>query len=243
MKPFRWKNCRADVTAWRHGSTVRSFFDDVIVSAIRAVEEKIAALGRSDNPGDAFAQADMRDVLRETKLAFSLSIQSIWERQLRSYLRSCAEELHLGSGLAGRAASDKGEKLRELFHKLRGIRLECFPSFAALETLDLLGNACRHGDGTSAKELAKRCPELWPLRPPMPFGDHALLSEFPPVALMDVPIDRLQAFVVAIVAFWGDVEYIYKESIELKHPRLEAELARERTERSWFPYAASGSDD
>jgi hypothetical protein len=65
----------------------------VIAPAIRALEEKIAALGRSDIPGDAFAQADMEDVLKETKMAFGLSIQSIWERQLRGYLRGCAEEL------------------------------------------------------------------------------------------------------------------------------------------------------
>jgi hypothetical protein len=41
------------------------------------LEEKIRALGCSDDPGDAFAQADMNDVLQETKMAFSLSVQSI----------------------------------------------------------------------------------------------------------------------------------------------------------------------
>jgi hypothetical protein len=85
MKVFRWKNCYADVAASMHGVTVQSFFDDVIAPAIRALKEKIAALGRNDHPGDAFAQADMEDVLKETKMAFGLAIQSIWDRQLRSY--------------------------------------------------------------------------------------------------------------------------------------------------------------
>jgi hypothetical protein len=83
---------------------VQSFFDDVVAPTIRAIEEKIIALGRSGNPADAFAQADMKDVLQETKKAFSLSVQSIWEGQLRGYLRSCAEELQLGEDLAAKAA-------------------------------------------------------------------------------------------------------------------------------------------
>ncbi len=238
MKVFRWKNCYADVAASKHGITVQSFFDDVIAPAIRALEEKIAELGRSDNPGDAFAQADMEDVLKETKMAFSLSIQSIWERQLRGYLRGCAEELRPSDGLAAQVAKGNWEKLCALFLELRGIRFDAFPSFAELETLHLLGNVCRHGDGPSAVELAKRCPELWRrVYPPMPFGDQPPDSGPSPVALMDVPAERLRTFVAAIATFWDDAEYICNESIERKHPSLEAKLARERAERCWRPQA------
>ncbi len=235
MKVFRWKNCYADVAASKHGITMQSFFDDVIAPAVRALEGKIAELGRSENPSDVFAQADMEDVLKETKMAFGLSIQSIWERQLRGYLRGCAEELRPSDGLATQVAKGNWEKLCTLFLELRGIRLNAFPSFAELETLQLLGNACRHGDGPSAVELAKRCPEMWRVYPPMPFEDQPPDPGPPPVALMDVPVERLRAFVTAIAAFWDDAEYIYNESIERKHPSLEAKLARERTERSWRP--------
>ena len=55
---FRWKNCYADVAASKHGIIVQSFFDDVIAPAIRALEEKITALGRSDNPGEVFVQGN-----------------------------------------------------------------------------------------------------------------------------------------------------------------------------------------
>ncbi len=230
MKPFRWKNCYADVTAWRHGITVRSFFDDVISPAIHAVEDKITALGRSGNPGDEFAQADMKEVLRETKMAFSLSIQSIWERQLRRYLRGCAEELQPGTNLGAQTANGSWEKLCSLFLDLRGIRLDAFPSFAELDTLHLLGNACRHGDGRSADKLAERCPDLWPGQ-----SGRSLL-----VASIDVSMDQLERFVAAIAAFWDDAEYIYNESIERKHPSLKARLARERVERSWRPKVAPG---
>jgi hypothetical protein len=238
MKVFRWKNCYADVAASKHGVTVQSFFDDVIAPAIHALEEKIAALGRSDHPGDAFDQADTEDVLKETKMAFGLAIQSVWERQLRSYLRGCARELVPNDVLAAKVAKGNWAKLCELFLELRGIRLDAFPSFADLDTLQLFGNACRHGDGPSAVELARRCPELWRVYPPMPFEDQPPDSGPPPVALMDVPVERLRAFVAAIATFWDDAEYIYNESLERKHPSLEAKLARERTERSWRPQAA-----
>ncbi|MBN9515879.1 MAG: hypothetical protein KIT25_02530 [Enhydrobacter sp.] len=237
MKVFRWKNCYADVAASKHGVTVRSFFDDVIAPAIRALEEKIAALGRSDSPGDAFAQADTGDVLKETKMAFGLAIQSIWERQLRSYLRGCVEELAPGEGMVAQVTKGHWARLYELFLELRGIRLDAFPSFAELDTFQLLGNACRHGDGPSAVALAARCPELWRVYPPGPFEDQPPDPEPPPVALMDVPVERLRAFVEAIATFWDDAEYIYNESIERKHPSLETKLARERTERSWRPQA------
>jgi hypothetical protein len=55
MKLFRWKNCYADVAAWKHGVTVQSFFGGVIAHTAGAPEEKIVALGRSDNPSDAFS--------------------------------------------------------------------------------------------------------------------------------------------------------------------------------------------
>ncbi|AGK59719.1 hypothetical protein HYPDE_40253 [Hyphomicrobium denitrificans 1NES1] len=237
MKVFRWKNCYADVAASKHGITVQSFFDDVIAPAICALEDKISALGRSGDPGDAFAQADMEDVLKETKMAFGLAIQSIWERQLRGYLRGCASELMPSNALAAQVTKANWTQLCELFLELRGIRLNAFPSFADLDTLQLLGNACRHGDGSSAIEVAMRCPELWRVYPPMPFEDQPRDSGLPPIALMDVPVERLREFVAAVAIFWDDAEYIYNESIERKHPSLEAKLARERTERNWRPQA------
>lgn len=238
LEPFRWKNCRADVMAWKHGITARLFFDDVISPAIYTIERKIAELGRSDNPSDIFVQADMKDVLRETKMAFSLSVQSVWERQVRSYLRGCAEEIRPGTSLAAQAGKSPWEGLCSLFLDLRGIRLEAFPSFGELETLQLLGNACRHGDGPSAAKLAERCPELWPAYPRKRSKSRLLRCQPPPVTVMDVPVDRLRVFVVAISTFWSDIEYIYNESIECKHPSLEARLVRERAERYWRPTMA-----
>jgi hypothetical protein len=238
MPPFRWKNCYADIVAARHDIAIKSFLDDVIRPAIQALETRIAALDKSDDPVAVFIQSDLADILGETKKAFALSVQSIWERQLRAYLRGCAEELRPGEGLESKIEKADWPKLCAIFKELRGIPLEDFPSYGDLDTLNYLGNACRHGDGASATKLSQRCPAWWPVHEPLPGWPST-----PPkhtVATMSVPTDTIASFVAAIANFWDDATYIYNESIERKHENLEAKLARERTERAWQPQMAEG---
>ncbi|MGY3585696.1 hypothetical protein ACVIGB_005249 [Bradyrhizobium sp. USDA 4341] len=238
MTPFRWKNCFADIQASKHDITIRSYLDDVIIPALATLDRRIDELGRSTSPGHEFAQADMQAVLRETKMAFALSIQSIWERQIRGYLRGCANELRPRTSMVSKVENANWKDLRRLFHDLRGIAIESFPSFDALDILHHLGNACRHGDGKSTVELSLRYPDLWPPVTPLPpeFGPPP--SNPQPLAAMDIPLNRIRRFVDSIAAFWLDAEYIYNESIERKHPGLEARLVRERQERNWVPQAA-----
>lgn len=237
MKPFRWKNCFADVQASKHDMTIESYFQDVIVPALATLDTKIGELENSDWPGAVFAKADMEEVRLETARAFGLSIQSIWERQLRSYLLGCAKDLRPGEPFATKIEKANWKELQKLFRGLRGIGLDAFPSFAVLDALQHLGNACRHGDGDSAAELARRYPDFWPVIPPMPPGCGALPPSPPRVAQMRIPQERLQEFVAAIARFWRDAEYICNESIERKDPGLEARLVRERAERDWLPLA------
>jgi hypothetical protein len=238
MTPFRWKNCFADVQTYRHGRTVQSYFDDVIMPALATLQAKIDGLGRSDNAGDVFAQDDMKLVLREAKMAFGLSIQSIWERQLRTYLQGCARELAPNEMLAERIGEANWPALRKLFRRLRGIEMAAFPSFPELDLLQHIGNASRHGDGASAVELYKRAPDLWQTNSPLSEG-FAPAGGPPPVSIMDIPVDRLRSFVAAIDVFWADATYIYNESIERKHETLEARLVEERKTRTWRPPAAN----
>lgn len=241
MTTFRWKNCFADVLTSKHDLTIHSYLDDVIVPALATLDAKISELGVSDWPGHQFAQADMEAMKSEATLAFGLSIQSIWERQLRSYLRGCANELRPGEPIAGKIEKANWKDLQKLFRRLRGINLDEFPSFPLLDTLQHLGNACRHGDGDSAVELHRLRPDLWPVITPMPpgFGEPQLEPAPPPAASMEIPVAALREFVTAIAAFWRDAEYIYNESIERKHENLEAHLVKQRAERTWFPQARS----
>ncbi len=240
MKIFRWQNCYADVATATHGISIQSFLDDVVVPSIQVLEDKMDVLSHSDEPAAAFSLSDAGDVLRATKMAFGLSIQSIWERQLRGYLRGCAATLRPHGALVAHAERGNWQRLCELFLELRGIGLNEFPSFSDLDKLHLLGNACRHGDGPSAAELARRCPELWPSYLSTPSDAGQITASSPSFELMDIPLDRLRMFGASIVTFWDDAGYIYHESIERKHPSLEARLAQERVMRSWRPAAASG---
>jgi hypothetical protein len=235
MPPFRWNNCHADVAAARHDITIQSFFDDVILPSIRALEGRIAELGKSEDPLACFMKSDMVDILAETKKAFALSVQSIWERQLREYLRGCAEALLPREDLGAKIEKADWTKLCALFRELRGIALEDFPSFSDLDTLHYLGNACRHGDGTSAAKIAERHPEWWPVHAPLPLAFGPSEPPKRTVAGMDVPIEAIAKFVAVIAAFWVDATYIYNESVEEKHPSLETMLGRERSERAWRP--------
>ena len=242
MTTFRWKNCFADVLASKHDFTIHSYLDDVIVPALVTLDEKIAELGASDWLGHEFAKVDMEAMKSEAMLAFGLSIQSIWERQLRSYLRGCANELRPGEPIAGKIDKANWQDLQKWFRRLRGINLDEFPSFPLLDTLQHLGNACRHGDGASAVELYRRRPDLWPVVQPLPscFGGPRVGLAPPPLAgSIELPITALREFVLAIAAFWRDAEYIYNESIERKHESLEVHLAKERAKRTWFPQARS----
>lgn len=237
--PFRWANCRADVDAVKHELTIRVFLNNVICPAVASLEARIAELEHSNEPAACFIQADTKVVLAETKKAFALAVQSIWERQLRAYLCICAAELQPESGVVIKIPNASWKQLCEIFLQLRGIALNEFPSFEQLDTLQLVGNSCRHGDGPSALELSQRYRSWWPQYVPLPsdFGPHS-----PPalvVGTMDIPLAAVVNFVDAIVEFWRDAAYIYHESIERKHASLDARLATERRERTWLPQATS----
>jgi hypothetical protein len=239
MTPFRWANCYADIGTGKHGLTIRDYFAEVIVPSLRRIEERIDTLGRSEDAGDVFAQRDMEDMLQETKLAFCLSLQSIWERQLRTYLQGCARELEPGADLNTRIANARWDGLQKLFRRLRGIDLERFPSFERLDFLHHLGNACRHGEGASLAELGRRAPHFWSPVPPLPEPfDPA--PEIPrSLTLMNVPEQDMRGLVEAVAQFWEDTGYIYNESLRSKDPYLVARLERERATRAWIPQAGA----
>src|ERR1700685_1872176 len=121
----------------------------------------------------------MDELLRVTTMAFCLSLQSLWERQLRDYLHRCAQDLKAGEELAHKARSASWGELSGLFLQLRGISLKDFEQYAKLNLPHLLGNACRHGNGPSLKRLATTYPQLWPQPKaimPVPFFRFNLMN-------------------------------------------------------------------
>ncbi|MCF1449907.1 hypothetical protein FS815_24260 [Agrobacterium vitis] len=183
MELFRWQNCYADVQTYRHAKTIQTYLDDVIVPALDTLDRKTEELGQRGGAWAAFAKPDMQDVIRETKLAFSLAIQSIWERQLRAYITGCAKALRPEEDFGGRIERADWEGLQKYFANLRGIELRQFPSFSMLDILHHLGNAARHGDGKSAARLVDQCPDLWAHLPRLQ-AEEPTSSIYRTVALM-----------------------------------------------------------
>lgn len=240
-KIFTWKNCKADVYNYRYGPIANEFLTLVVNPSLDALDAQVKYWQESEDGLSHFMLSDLTELVYKTRMAFCLSIQSLWEQQIRAYLSGCHQELGIDPFPAPSRRGAKsvqtvywGSELNMVFEKLRGIALPSFSSYESLDLLMLVGNVCRHGDGHSSKTLWNARPELWPTHHN---SDNQMLSssergKTPPVDSMQIPRELLQEFVEKIILFWEDINYIYEESIERKHPSLEARLVVRRAQRA-----------
>ncbi|WP_306553382.1 hypothetical protein [Acidovorax sp.] len=223
----RWKNSMADIYAWRNRAVVQDFLQDVVQPSFVALQARIDRLQveAETDQSVGFLISDVEELRIETSQAFCLAVQSIWERQLRTYVAGCADVLEEQQrpDHVAQARHVKWSNVEEAFFRVRGIRLNQMPGYPELSLLHVLGNACRHGPGPSMDRLRENHPELWPGSSP---GN--VYGGIGPV----VPVDLLERFCEAIQAFWDEAEYIYCESITAKHSTLERRLQQERAERA-----------
>ncbi len=218
-----WTNTYADVGTYAHGRTVRSFINDIIVPAITKMEEKATEYHESDDSVDLFNLHDTASLISETLKAFCLSMNSIWERQLRAHISGVARELFENPKLIRDSQRLPWKDLNQFYHTLRGFRLDYFQSYDKLDTLQLLANVCRHGEGISLDRLSQKRPDLWPtLGPPIP-GVPA--SPRFRADNLDITVTLLEDMGAAIEGFWEECGYIYLESLNQKHENVVKELA------------------
>lgn len=229
--PHKWKHGLADAYTYRNGAIAEEFLDLVVRPSVAALERKHLELARSDDLAIAgFMAHDHRDLINKTNMAFCLSIQSLWEQQLRRYLGQCVGFLGM-DGLTPEALEHMtwGEKTNKLFQCIRGADLTTFDSYVTLNKLQLLGNACRHGAGKSSRQLFKLHPELWPQHdtPPTP---HPVLRDTS-IQSVQISVGLLAAFVDAIVLFWMDMEILGLESFANEDARVVARIDHLRNSR------------
>lgn len=229
----------ADVYSYRYGAIAKDFLALVVNPSLDALDSEIQKWEGSEEPVSHFMIADLIELVGKTRMAFCLSIQSLWERQIRAYLSGCHQELKIDlSSASKRKVHDVvhsvlwGDELNAVFECLRGISLRSFETYPTLNLLQLVGNVCRHGDGPSCRQLWKDHPELWPTYgPDERFDTHSEPLQPPPADMLTISRSLLTSFVEAIDLFWDDTEYIYNESIERKSASLVARLAVERKKR------------
>ena len=234
-EPIRWKNCNADAATWRYGRIAQEFFNDVVEPALDTMDAHINKWTESDDPVASFHLSDLRELRRATTMAFCLSIQSIWERQIRAYLSGCAHELREDNTLTKKALKERWDNIGNLLYDLRGIHLRSFYKYRELDLLHLLSNVCRHGDGPSAKRLWCEYPEFWPdqhTQSRSSWTANSTRIEPPSTETIDISRCQLRSFIGAITSFWEEMEYIYLENIQHKHESLEKKLVALRKDRA-----------
>jgi len=222
-----WRNAYADVAATSHQTTARMYLENVVRPALCALDQRIAELKVSDDATAAFEEADTGALREATLQAFGLSVQALWERQLRTYLIGCAKEFGRDD-LTRKIEHGRWNDLQLLFKELRSVSLSDFASFDRLDLLQRIGNVCRHGDGKAARDLFDTHPEFWPpKREPLEiFGleDVAPDDEARADAIL-IKLQHITDFVDAIITFWDDAEFIYVNSLSGKHPSTVKRMA------------------
>lgn len=222
LPTFKWRNCYGDVICNRFDAVAMTYWEKVALPALNHAEMEVDFwASKEDEGGAVFAHAEVVNQQLVTASAMCLSLQSIWERQLRAYLLSCAG--WTDAKLTNQLQHAPWDALQNLFEQLRGVPLRAFLSYPDLDLLAQLGNTCRHGAGRAANALWRSHPELWPSS-----ATPADSSVAPPVERMQISKELLARFVGAIAAFWQVIGYLYNESIETKHSSLELTLREQR---------------
>lgn len=232
---FQWRHCYGDIVMHRFDQIVLAYWDKVAKPALISAGNEVEYWAKSDIDGAPFIHSDMLDQSNVTATAMCLSLQSIWERQLRSYLINCARSISPGATKEKEIQDAYWDKLQRLFSELRGVPMTAFLSFPDLDLLALLGNVCRHGDGKSATKLWKHHPELWPERfstplPPhlAPPGSGANPKVTPSATAINISTEMLHKFTISIADFWVMVKYLYHESIKPMSQDFESQLVKDR---------------
>ncbi|MFV3381066.1 hypothetical protein [Pseudomonas sp. NY15354] len=208
LTPLLWKHGWADAYAARNDLIAIEFLELVVRPSLAALTNKHQEYAASDDPVlYGFAAMDQLDLINKTATAFCLSIQALWERQLRTYLSNCVKCVPIADIDPHRLQSAQwGERMDALFLDVRGIDLQSFSSYEMLTVLHLMANVCRHGEGRSSRELFVKWPHLWP--------DQASGS----VHGLFVSEHLLAGFVDAVVLFWMDMERLGLESFKGDKP-------------------------
>lgn len=203
-----WKPGWADAYAARNDSIAKDFLAMVVRPALMALNQKHQEYATSDDPVlYGFAAMDQIDLISKTASAFCLSIQAMWERQLRAYLTNCVGAVPIDNIDPHRLESAQwGERMDTLFHDVRGVHLQSFDSYEMLTVLHLLANVCRHGGGRSSRELFTKYPQL--------YSEGTSTG----AAGLEVSEELLAAFIDAIVLFWMDMERLGLESYKGEKP-------------------------
>lgn len=171
----------------------------VLLPALSALDAETARLQMDAESGETLPSLSVRFQefnRRELTISFCLVIQSVWERQFRSFLGALSHEI-TDKTLEKLATDNKWEQAFKHFQQICTSKLGRLPPGTDdLTLLHYLGNACRHGAGDSLKKVHKLRPDLWPEG--VGQSPTSTLSMFG----LCIPDALLIHFIGAISSFW-----------------------------------------
>ena len=237
-----------------HERSLRLFKESVVHPSLRSLSSAIDANSRDEDPTAVFLVDDLANLFQATVESYLLAVQSMWERGLRDLLITREERLRTGikkADLQRANWSAKSDSLQMRFEQLIGLPMTAFDSYADLDFLQHLGNAVRHGDGSSAEKIHSLSPSLWfnwlapgevihaclyPIVVPKDAPKHPSFNE------VTVEQRLLEQMIQSVTNFWLDLEYIRCNSFRSKSvstiQHLEkwvAERSARQTNRFWNP--------
>lgn len=237
-----------------HAQTMQLFKNSVILPSLVALSQKMKENVEDHEAESLLFDDDLADLYQSTVAGYLLTIQSMWERGLRSLLinRDASESGGKKAKALQRANwSEKGESLQWHFEQLLNFPLTAFDSYKDLHLLQNFGNAIRHGDGDSAQRLYDLAPSMWSccgwLAPGMTIqaGPHTVTApldgpKYPSFNTVTIERKILEQMIQSVTDFWEDLECIRINSFARKSDsvvkRLDAwpEIRRHRLgKRLW----------
>ena len=222
---FKWWNGPGEIESTGFDRMVAAYWEKVAQPALAAAEQEVLTwLAATDIDVSAiFVHSDMELQFQVTAMGMCLSLQALWERQLRRYLGAYVANDPVGTR---DIQMHHWDKLHEHFQRLRGVPLQAFLCYPELDLLSRLGNVCRHGDGRTANDLWRTHPELWP------HDVDARGASAPPVERLHIGTELLERLAGAVTQFWSFLGYLYIENLHRKHSSVERKLPGLRRQHS-----------
>lgn len=219
-----WVNCSADAVAVGNDFIIKCFINDVVDPAINSLQSRIdkERVQEESDPSIIFLVSELNELRREMQIGFCLSLQALWERQFRHYLKVCIRTLPDGGRVVGderRAEWEKWPVLEKIFSDLRGVNLSYFNTYSDLMLLNLLGDACRHGNGRAVVKLSREFSELWPSY--CFTSDGEFWGGIDEIEISAGVINRLAC---AVLMFWDDIDYIYLNHLNPRAPVVDRKI-------------------
>ncbi|MFK4447131.1 hypothetical protein ABH944_007422 [Caballeronia udeis] len=219
----KWRNCDlVDELAILNVTPISAFMNKVVepwLDTLNAEEEGRKADLSSSDYLRHWNLHQTREIRQISLQNFCLSIDGMFERELRAWLKSALYQLLSAdskrdeSGWLKVIRTGDLDKLSGLLQEHRKIGLSAFPAYPVLRLMKTVANICRHGEGRSVAELSQYYPHFWSLctvanKPSTGWvsDDQALYSS------LILPAKILSDFFDAVKQFWTDVRYIFLNS-------------------------------